>query len=107
MSRLSCGKSCHGAREECGAYGTANVLHHCVHCSGFVTGPGDGDCFLTVMRDVLQQQEAKRGAGLRILTESITSPTLTDQLRGEMSYRNGVGATFEIKFPEEKGETRA
>jgi molybdopterin-containing oxidoreductase family iron-sulfur binding subunit len=38
--------------------------------------------FLSTMREVLQQQEAKRGAGLRILTESITSPTLGDQLRG-------------------------
>jgi PAS domain S-box-containing protein len=32
---------------------------------------------------------------------------LTDQLRGEMSFRNGAGTTFEIKFPEEKGEIRA
>ena len=31
------------------------------------------------MREVLQQQQAKGGAGLRILTESITSPTLADQ----------------------------
>src|SRR5204863_7107069 len=38
--------------------------------------------FLTVIREVLLEQQAKRGAGLRILTESITSPTLTDQLRG-------------------------
>lgn len=32
---------------------------------------------------------------------------LTEQLRGEMAWSNGVGTTFEIKFPEEKGEMRA
>src|SRR5262249_29554673 len=38
--------------------------------------------FLSSMREVLQQQQSKRGAGLRILTESISSPTLADQMRG-------------------------
>src|SRR5581483_808830 len=37
--------------------------------------------FLTAIREVVQQQEAKGGAGLRILTESISSPTLADQMR--------------------------
>jgi PAS domain S-box-containing protein len=32
---------------------------------------------------------------------------LTGQLCGEMECRNGVGTTFEITFPEEKGEVRA
>jgi PAS domain S-box-containing protein len=32
---------------------------------------------------------------------------LTGQLCGEMECRNGVGTTFEIKFPEEKEEVRA
>lgn len=32
---------------------------------------------------------------------------LTTQLGGEIECRNGVGTTFEIKFPEEKGDTRA
>jgi PAS domain S-box-containing protein len=32
---------------------------------------------------------------------------LTTQLCGEIECRNGVGTTFEIKFPEEKGDTRA
>src|SRR6478672_3297833 len=41
--------------------------------------------FLTSMREVLTQQQAKRGAGLRILTESISSPTLADQLRSILS----------------------
>jgi PAS domain S-box-containing protein len=32
---------------------------------------------------------------------------LTGQLCGEMEHRNGVGTTFEIKFPEEKAEVHA
>jgi PAS domain S-box-containing protein len=32
---------------------------------------------------------------------------LTDQLCGELNCRNGVGTTFEIKFPEEREEVRA
>jgi PAS domain S-box-containing protein len=32
---------------------------------------------------------------------------LTTQLCGEIECHNGVGTTFEIKFPEEKGDTRA
>lgn len=32
---------------------------------------------------------------------------LTGQLCGELEYHNGVGTTFEIKFPEEKGAVRA
>jgi len=31
---------------------------------------------------------------------------LTEQLRGEMAWSNGVGTTFEIKFPEQKWESR-
>jgi MoCo/4Fe-4S cofactor protein with predicted Tat translocation signal len=46
--------------------------------------------FLTVIREILQQQEAKRGAGLRILTESVTSPTLADQLRGILTSLPGA-----------------
>jgi PAS domain S-box-containing protein len=32
---------------------------------------------------------------------------LTAQMRGELEYRNSVGTTFEIKFPEEMEEVRA
>ena len=32
---------------------------------------------------------------------------LTTQLCGEMECRNGVGTTFEITFPEEKGNVRS
>ena len=33
------------------------------------------------MRDALAQQKAKNGAGIRILTETVTSPSMADQLR--------------------------
>ncbi len=36
--------------------------------------------FLTVLRSALGAQRARRGAGLRILTETVTSPTLASQL---------------------------
>src|SRR5207247_309908 len=35
--------------------------------------------FLTVLRSALGAQRARRGAGLRILTETVTSPTLASQ----------------------------
>jgi molybdopterin-containing oxidoreductase family iron-sulfur binding subunit len=38
--------------------------------------------FVAALRTVLDAQREQRGAGLRILTETITSPTLADQLRG-------------------------
>ncbi|MGH8677158.1 MAG: molybdopterin oxidoreductase, partial [Burkholderiales bacterium] len=37
--------------------------------------------FLSEMREALQRFKANKGAGLRILTETVTSPTLHDQLR--------------------------
>ncbi|MDB6124981.1 MAG: hypothetical protein JWQ71_3974 [Pedosphaera sp.] len=37
--------------------------------------------FLTTLINALEQQQSKRGAGLRILTETITSPTLASQLQ--------------------------
>ncbi len=37
--------------------------------------------FTGALRDVLAQQKAKNGAGIRILTETVTSPTMADQLR--------------------------
>ncbi len=39
------------------------------------------EAFLAAVRPALGTQEAKRGAGLRILTETVTSPTLARQLR--------------------------
>ncbi len=36
--------------------------------------------FMGAMRDTLAQQQAKNGAGIRILTETITSPTMAAQL---------------------------
>jgi len=38
------------------------------------------DAFASAMRDVLKAQEATQGAGLRILTETVASPTLASQL---------------------------
>jgi molybdopterin-containing oxidoreductase family iron-sulfur binding subunit len=40
------------------------------------------DAFLKAMRAELEDQRPKRGAGLRILTQTITSPTLAAQIRG-------------------------
>ncbi len=39
------------------------------------------DAFLAAMRPALEAQEQKQGAGLRVLTETVTSPTLARQLR--------------------------
>ena len=38
--------------------------------------------FLAEARSALETQRASQGAGLRVLTETVTSPTLADQLRG-------------------------
>ena len=37
--------------------------------------------FTGALRDALAQQKAKNGAGIRILTETVTSPSMADQLR--------------------------
>ena len=37
--------------------------------------------FCEMLREVVAKQTAKRGAGIRILTETITSPTIADQIR--------------------------
>ncbi|HKX28322.1 MAG TPA: TAT-variant-translocated molybdopterin oxidoreductase [Blastocatellia bacterium] len=37
--------------------------------------------FLNELRDAVEGQRTKQGAGLRILTETITSPTLADQMK--------------------------
>jgi MoCo/4Fe-4S cofactor protein with predicted Tat translocation signal len=39
------------------------------------------NAFVTAIRDDLEQERLSGGAGLRILTETVTSPTLADQLR--------------------------
>ena len=49
--------------------------------------------FTGALRDVLAQQKAKNGAGIRILTETVTSPTMADQLptfSGSILARNGT-----------------
>ena len=47
--------------------------------SGEIKSWGD---FLSGLREALAQQKLKNGAGIRILTETITSPSMADQLRG-------------------------
>jgi len=42
--------------------------------------PSDWEAFVSAMHAILQDQETKQGAGVRILTETITSPTLYAQL---------------------------
>jgi len=37
--------------------------------------------FLGILKQALEAQQAKKGAGIRILTETITSPTMGDQIR--------------------------
>jgi MoCo/4Fe-4S cofactor protein with predicted Tat translocation signal len=39
------------------------------------------DAFLTALNDGLEEQRRSGGAGLRVLTETVTSPTLASQLR--------------------------
>jgi MoCo/4Fe-4S cofactor protein with predicted Tat translocation signal len=43
------------------------------------------DAFLAEMRAPLAQQASKGGAGLRILTETVTSPTLADRLQAVLA----------------------
>ena len=38
--------------------------------------------FLGVLRDAVTTQKGEQGAGLRILTETVTSPAMADQIRG-------------------------
>ena len=45
---------------------------------GEISAWGD---FLGSLREALAQQKLKNGAGIRILTETVTSPTMADQLR--------------------------
>ncbi len=41
--------------------------------------------FLGAIQQSITAQKAKRGAGLRILTETVTSPTLADQIKGMLA----------------------
>jgi MoCo/4Fe-4S cofactor protein with predicted Tat translocation signal len=54
------------------------------------------DRFLTELRQKLDAQEAKKGAGLVLLTETITSPTLLDQINQILSkYPNAKWCQYE------------
>ncbi|HUA65390.1 MAG TPA: TAT-variant-translocated molybdopterin oxidoreductase [Alphaproteobacteria bacterium] len=43
--------------------------------------PGDWDNFVATLLNVLESQKTRHGAGLRILTETVTSPTLYSQIQ--------------------------
>jgi MoCo/4Fe-4S cofactor protein with predicted Tat translocation signal len=71
------------------------------------------DAFLAVVRPALEAQAAKRGAGLRVLTGTVTSPTLARQMRElldrfpdarwvqyEVDGRDNVRAGAELAFGE-------
>jgi molybdopterin-containing oxidoreductase family iron-sulfur binding subunit len=46
--------------------------------------------FLGAIQQSITAQKAKRGAGLRILTETVTSPTLADQIKGMLAEFPGA-----------------
>lgn len=46
--------------------------------------------FTSAFREIYQEQLAKRGAGLRILTDATSSPTLADQIRGILTALPGA-----------------
>jgi molybdopterin-containing oxidoreductase family iron-sulfur binding subunit len=55
------------------------------------------DAFLAAVRPALAAQEPKHGAGLRILTETITSPTLARQLRAlQQKFPNAVWIQYDV-----------
>jgi MoCo/4Fe-4S cofactor protein with predicted Tat translocation signal len=54
---------------------------------GEVRGWGD---FLTALREILAAQATKRGAGIRILMETTTSPTVADQIQKIQALYPGV-----------------
>src|SRR5581483_2037380 len=67
----------------CDAYAQASVLQlydpdraQALTFEGEIRGWGD---FLGSIREALAQQKLKNGAGIRILTETVTSPTMADQ----------------------------
>ena len=74
----------HATRGACDVYSQASVLglydpdrSQALALEGEIRSWG---AFLGVVQQVIAQQKAKGGAGLRILTETVTSPTLAHQL---------------------------
>ncbi|HXF64334.1 MAG TPA: TAT-variant-translocated molybdopterin oxidoreductase [Caldilineaceae bacterium] len=58
--------------------------------------PSTWDAFVAELRPLLAQQRESRGAGLRILTETVTSPTLVSQLQAVLdAYPNAVWRQYE------------
>src|SRR5436190_21892155 len=48
------------------------------------------DAFLGSLRGILEAQKTKNGAGIRILTETVTSPALADQIRSVQKLYPGA-----------------
>lgn len=72
----------------CDIFAQASVLQlydpdrsQVLSCDGEIRSWG---AFLGTISDALTQQKAKQGAGLRILTETVTSPTLADQIQSTL-----------------------
>ncbi|MDR3701949.1 MAG: TAT-variant-translocated molybdopterin oxidoreductase [Candidatus Sulfopaludibacter sp.] len=72
-----------GTLGACDAFSQASVLglydpdrSQALTFQGEIRGWGD---FLGSLREALAQQKLKNGAGIRILTETVTSPTMADQ----------------------------
>ena len=69
----------------CDAFGQASVLQlydpDRMQTAGYEGEIRSWGEVLGAVRQMLEEQRTKNGAGLRILTETITSPTMADQLR--------------------------
>ena len=61
--------------------------------------------FLTALREALERDKPNRGAGLRVLTGTVTSPTLADQLRAMLSQY--PAAKWHQYEPAARHQTRA
>ena len=57
--------------------------------------------FLGALRAALAQQKQKNGAGIRILTETVTSPSMADQLRADsedsIRARSGISGSRRVR----------
>ncbi len=56
----------------------------------YITEPRTYGSFLTVFKGILEKQAVKGGAGIRILTETVTSPTLYSQLQAVLKQYPGA-----------------
>jgi molybdopterin-containing oxidoreductase family iron-sulfur binding subunit len=80
------GNAMHPSQGACDVYSQASVLglydpdrSQALTLDGEIRSWGS---FLGAMQSLMAEQKVKQGAGLRILTETVTSPTLADQIKG-------------------------